>query len=139
MRFMMIVKANKDSEAGVLPDEKLLEAMGKYNEELQKAGVLLDLAGLQASSKGARVKFSGGKRTVIDGPFTEVKELIAGYWLIQTKSREEAIEWAKRVPAPFGEGADAEIEIRQLFEMEDFPSSEAVDRERELEKKLAKQ
>src|SRR5205823_7760093 len=98
MRFMMIVKANKDSEAGKMPSEELLSAMGKYNEELMKAGVLLDLAGLQPSSKGARVKFSGGKRTVIDGPFTEAKELIGGYWVIQVKSREEAIEWAKRVP-----------------------------------------
>src|SRR5712691_5563893 len=104
MRFMMIVKASKDSEAGIMPDEKLLAAMGKYNEELMKAGVLLDLSGLQPSSKGARIKFSGGKRTVIDGPFTETKELIAGYWLIQVKSKKEAIEWAKRVPAPHGEG-----------------------------------
>src|SRR5215467_6475759 len=94
MRFMMIVKANKDSEAGKMPDEKLLSAMGKYNEELMKAGVLVDLSGLQPSSKGARVKFSGGQRTVIDGPFAETKELVAGYWVIQVKSREEAIEWA---------------------------------------------
>ena len=100
MRFMMIVKASKDSEAGIMPDEKLLAAMGKYNEELMKAGVLLDLTGLQPSSKGARVKFSGGESTVIDGPFPGTKELIAGYWLIQVKSREEAIDWAKRVPAP---------------------------------------
>src|SRR5438105_9912520 len=98
MRFMMIVKANKDSEAGKMPSEELLSAMGKYNEELLKAGVLLELSGLQPSSKGARVRFSGGKRTVIDGPFTEAKELIAGFWLIQVKSKEEAIEWAKRVP-----------------------------------------
>src|ERR1700726_4401301 len=99
MRFMMIVKASKDSEAGVMPSEELLSAMGKYNEELMKAGVLLDLSGLQPSSKGARVKFSsGGKRTVTDGPFTETKELIAGYWIIQLKSREEAVEWAKRAP-----------------------------------------
>src|SRR2546421_561506 len=106
MRFMMIVKATKDTEAGVMPEEKLIAAMTKYNEELVKAGVLLDGTGLQPSSKGARVKFSGGKRTVIDGPFTEAKELIAGYWLIQVKSREEAIEWAKRAPAPFGEGEE---------------------------------
>jgi hypothetical protein len=138
MRFMMIVKANKDSEAGVLPDETLIAAMTKYNEELAKAGVLLDLSGLQPSSKGARVKFSGGKRTVVDGPFTESKELIAGYWLIQVKSREEAIEWAKRAPAPHGEGGEGEIEIRQLFELDDFGSSEAVDRARQLEQKLAK-
>src|ERR1700736_3738367 len=106
MRFMMIVKASKDSEAGKMPSEELLSAMGKYNEELMKAGVLLDLAGLQASSKGVRIKFSGGKRRVIDGPFTETKELIAGYWIIQVKSRAEAIEWAKRVPAPHGAGAE---------------------------------
>src|ERR1700745_3020298 len=106
MGFMMIVKANKDSEAGKMPSEELLSAMGKYNEELMKAGVLLDLAGLQPSSKGVRVKFSGGKRTVVDGPFTESKELIAGYWIIQVKSREEAIEWAKRVPAPHGPNQD---------------------------------
>jgi hypothetical protein len=138
MRFMMIVKANKDTEAGVMPDEKLIDAMTKYNEDLIRAGVLLDLSGLQPSSKGARIKFSGGKRTVIDGPFTEAKELIAGYWLIQVKSKEEAIEWAKRAPAPHGEGAEGEIEIRQLFELDDFGSSEAVERARELEQSLAK-
>jgi hypothetical protein len=138
MRFMMIVKASKDSEAGVMPSEELLSAMGKYNEELMKAGVLLDAAGLQASSKGARVKFSGGKRTVIDGPFAESKELIAGYWVIQVKSREEAIEWAKRAPAPHGPNQDTEIELRQYFEMEDFGSSEAVDRAKELGKELEK-
>src|SRR5438094_2449323 len=137
MRFMMIVKANKDSEAGIMPSQELLSAMGKYNEELMKAGVLLDGAGLQPSSKGARIRFSGGKRTVIDGPFTETKELIAGYWIIQVKSREEAIEWAMRVPAPHGENAEGEIEIRQFFELEDFGPSEAVDRERELMKQLA--
>src|ERR1700720_155347 len=118
MRFMVIVKANKDSEAGVLPDEKLLADMGKFNEELVKAGVMLAGEGLQASSKGARVRFSGDKRTVIDGPFTETKELIAGYWLFQTKSLEEAIEWVKRCPNPL-EG-DSEIEIRQVFEASDF-------------------
>jgi len=138
MRFMMIVKASKDSEAGKMPSEELLSAMGKYNEELMKAGVLLDLAGLQSSSKGVRIKFSGGKRHVIDGPFTETKELIAGYWIIQVKSREEAIEWAKRVPAPHGEGAEGEIELRQFFELEDFGPSEAVDRARELGKELEK-
>jgi hypothetical protein len=139
MRFMMIVKASKDSEAGIMPDEKLLAAMGKYNEELVKAGVLLDLSGLQPSSKGARVKFSGGKRTVIDGPFTEAKELIAGFWLIQVKSKEEAIEWAKRIPFEAdGRGGEGEIEIRQLFELEDFGPSEAVERARELGKELAK-
>jgi hypothetical protein len=136
MRFMMIVKANQDSEAGKMPSEELLSAMGKYNEELMKAGVLLELAGLQPSSKGARIRFSGGKRTVIDGPFTETKELIAGFWIIQVKSREEAIEWAKRVPAPHGEGKEGEIEIRQFFELDDFGPSEAVERARELRKEL---
>src|SRR5215475_12712743 len=102
MRFMMIVKGNKASEAGVMPGEELLAAMAKYNEELAKAGILLDLGGLQATSKGFRVKYSGGKRTIVDGPFAESKELIAGYWVIQVKSREEAVEWAKRIPAPHG-------------------------------------
>jgi len=118
MRFMILVKANKDSEAGVLPDEKLLTDMGKYNEELVKAGVMLAGEGLQPSSKGARVRFSGNKRTVIDGPFTETKELVAGFWLWQVKSLEEAIEWVKRCPNPTGE--ESEIEIRQVFEPEDF-------------------
>lgn len=137
MRFMLIVKANKDSEAGIMPSEELISAMGKYNEELMKAGVLLDLAGLQPSSKGARIKFSGGRRTVIDGPFAETKELIGGYWIIQVKSREEAIEWARRAPCPH-EDQEGEIEIRQFFEMEDFAPSEAVDRARELGKELEK-
>ena len=114
-RFMVIVKADKNSEAGVLPDQKLLTEMGKFNEELAKAGVMLAGEGLQASSKGARVRFSGGKRTVIDGPFAETKELVAGFWLWQVKSLEEAIEWLKR--APFD---DTEVEIRQVFEAEDF-------------------
>jgi hypothetical protein len=118
MRFMVIVKANKDSEAGVLPKQQLLAEMGKFNEELVKAGVLLAAEGLQASSKGKRVRFSGVKRTVIDGPFTETKELIAGFWLWQVRSMEEAIEWVKRCPCPH-EG-EAEIEIRQVFEAEDF-------------------
>jgi hypothetical protein len=118
MRFMILIKANKDTEAGVLPSEQLLTEMGKFNEELVKAGVMLAGEGLQPSSKGARVKFSGSKRTVIDGPFTEVKELIAGFWLIDVKSKEEAIEWVKRVPNPTGE--ESEIEIRQVFEAEDF-------------------
>ena len=138
MRFMMIVKASKDSEAGKMPSEELLSAMGKYNEELMKAGVLLDLSGLQPSSRGARIKFSGGKRTVVDGPFTESKELIAGYWIIEVKSREEAIEWAKRAPNPQREGQEGEIEIRQFFELEDFGPSEAVDRAREMGKELSK-
>jgi hypothetical protein len=119
MRFMILVKANKDSEAGVLPSQKLLAEMGKYNEDLAKAGVLLAGEGLQASSKGARVRFSGNKRTVIDGPFAETKELLAGFWLIQVKSKEEAIEWVKRAPNPFP-GKEAELEIRQVFEAEDF-------------------
>jgi hypothetical protein len=118
MRFMILVKADKTTEAGVLPDEKLLTEMGKFNEELVKAGVMLAGEGLHSSSKGARVKFSGEKRTVIDGPFTEAKELIAGYWLWQVKSKEEAIEWVKRCPNPTG--AESEIEIRQVFEEEDF-------------------
>jgi hypothetical protein len=138
MRFMMIVKANKDSEAGKMPGEELLMAMGKYNEELMKAGVLVDLSGLQSSSKGARIKFSGGKKTVIDGPFPETKELIAGYWIINVKSREEAIDWAKRIPAPHGENQEGEVEIRQFFEMEDFAPGEAVDRHIEVGKELAK-
>jgi hypothetical protein len=115
---MILVKADKTTEAGVLPSEQLLAEMGKYNEELVKAGVLLAGEGLQPSSKGARVKFSGAKRTVIDGPFAEVKELIAGFWLIEVKSKDEAIEWVKRAPNPTGE--DSEIEIRQVFEAEDF-------------------
>src|SRR5437762_6151906 len=119
MRFMILVKADKNSEAGVLPDEKLLADMGKYNEELVKAGVLLAAEGLQPSSKGARVRFSGAKRTVIDGPFAETKELIAGYWLFQVKSLEECIEWVKRCPNPMP-GTESEIEIRQVFEAQDF-------------------
>ena len=118
MRFMVIVKASEDSEAGVLPDEKMLEEMGQYNEELMRAGVMLAGEGLQASSKGARVRFEGPKRSVIDGPFAETKELIAGFWLWQVKSKAEAIDWLKR--APFKEG---EVELRQVFETEDFPVS----------------
>jgi hypothetical protein len=118
MRFMILVKADKNTEAGVLPSEQLLAEMGNYNAELVKAGVMLAGEGLQPSSKGARVKFSGTKRTVIDGPFTEVKELIAGFWLIDVKSKQEAIEWVKRAPNPTGE--ESEIEIRQVFEAEDF-------------------
>jgi hypothetical protein len=137
MRFMMIVKASKDSEAGKMPSEELLTAMGKYNEELMKAGALIEGTGLHPSSKGARIKFQGWKRTVLDGPFAETKELIAGYWIIQTKSLQEAIEWAKRAPDPHGEGQEGEIEIRQLFEMDDFAPSEAVERAKELGKELA--
>jgi hypothetical protein len=120
MRVMVIVKANKNSEAGIMPKEKLLAEMGKFNEELVKAGVLLAADGLQPSSKGKRVRFSGEKRTVIDGPFTETKELIAGFWLWQVRSMEEAVEWVKRCPNP-NEG-ESEIEIRQVFEAEDFGS-----------------
>jgi hypothetical protein len=139
MRFMMMVKANSDTEAGVMPSEKLIAAMTRYNEELSKAGVLLDLAGLQPSSKGARIKFSpGGTRAVVDGPFTETTGLVAGYWLIQVKSKEEAIEWAKRAPAPHGDGAEGEIELRQLFELDDFAPSQAVDDARKLENELPK-
>lgn len=116
MRFMIVVKADKNSEAGAMPDEKLLGAMGQYNEELVKAGIMLAGEGLHPTSKGARVRFSGDKRTVTDGPFSETKELIAGFWLWQVKSKEEAIEWLKR--APFGDGA--EVEIRQVFEADDF-------------------
>jgi len=119
MRFMVIVKADPISESGALPDPKLMEEMGKYNEELARAGVLLAGEGLQPSSKGARVRFSGSKRTVIDGPFTETKELIAGFWIFQVKSREEAIEWVKRAPNPFP-GKESEIEIRQVYETADF-------------------
>src|SRR2546429_276083 len=115
MKFMILLKADKNTEAGALPDEKLLGEMGKYNEELAKAGVLLAAEGLQSSSKGARVRFSGAKRTVIDGPFAETKELIAGYWLIQVKSKEEAVEWVKRCPHP-SRGKGWEVEIRQGFE-----------------------
>ena len=132
MRFMIIVKATKDSEAGVMPEEKLLADMASYHEELQKAGVLLDGSGLQPSKKGWRIKYSGGKRSVIDGPFTETKELIAGYTLIQVKSREEAMEWTRRFPNPAIGGKDGEIEVRQLFELEDFGPSETVERFRDM-------
>jgi hypothetical protein len=135
MRFMVIVKATKDSEAGVMPSEELLAAMARYNEELIKAGVLLDGAGLQPTSKGARVRFSGDRRTVTDGPFAESKELIAGYWIFQVKSKDEAIEWVKRAPNPHSE--DSEIEIRQLFETEDFGDSAAVRHHRDLEQRYA--
>jgi hypothetical protein len=120
MRFMILVKASTESEAGVLPSQELLTQMGKFNEELVKAGVMLAGEGLHPSSRGARVRFSGDKRTVIDGPFAETKELLAGYWLWQVKSKEEAIEWVKRCPNPTGSGAETEIEIRQVFEAEDF-------------------
>ncbi|MGI8960126.1 MAG: YciI family protein [Bryobacteraceae bacterium] len=136
MRFMVLVKADKNTEAGVMPSEQLLAEMGKYNEELVKAGILLAAEGLQPSSKGARVRFSGEKRTVTDGPFTETKELIAGFWLIQVKSKEEAIEWVKRCPNPL-EG-ESEIEIRQVFEAEDF-GPEFTPELREQEERLRAQ
>jgi hypothetical protein len=129
---MIIVKATQDSEAGVMPEEKLIAEMAKYHEELAKAGVLLDASGLQPSSKGWRIRYAGAKRTFVDGPFAETKELIAGYTLIQVKSREEAIEWTKRFPNPAVNGKEGEIEVRQLFELEDFGSSEAVERFREM-------
>ena len=136
MRVMVLVKANKDTEAGVLPDERLLTEMGNYNEELGKAGLILAMEGLHPSSKGARVRFSGAKRTVIDGPFTESKELIAGFWLWQVKSMAEAIEWVKRCPNPTG--VESEVEIRQVFEAEDF-GAEFTPELREQEERLRAQ
>jgi hypothetical protein len=136
MRFMIMIKADKNTEAGALPDEKLLAAMGNFNEELVKAGVMLAGEGLHPSSKGARVRFSGDKRTVIDGPFAEAKELIAGFWLWKCKSKQEAIDWVKRCPNPTG--AEAEIEIRQVFEAEDF-GAEFTPELREQEERLKTQ
>ena len=132
MRFMVIVKATPDSEAGLMPEEKLLAAMSDYHEQLAQAGVLLDGSGLQPSSKGWRIRYSGGQRQLIDGPFGETRELIAGYTVIQVRSREEALEWTRRFPAPMGELKDGEIEVRQLFELEDFAQGEAVARFREM-------
>jgi hypothetical protein len=129
---MIIVKATKDSEAGAMPEDKLIATMAAYHEELAKAGVLLDGSGLQPSAKGWRIKYSGDKRTVVDGPFAETKELIAGYTLIQVKSKDEAIAWTRRFPNPAGDGKEGEIEVRQLFELEDFGPSEAVERFREI-------
>jgi hypothetical protein len=133
MRFMIVVKATKESEAGVMPHEQMLTDMAKYHEELQKAGVLLDASGLQASAKGWRIKYSGQKRTVVDGPFAEAKELIAGYTMIQVKSKDEAMEWARRFPNPALDGTEGEIEVRQLFELDDFGPSEALERFRKLD------
>jgi hypothetical protein len=139
MRFMVIVKADKNSEAGILPSQQLLADMGKYNEELVKAGVMLAGEGLQPSSKGARVRFSGDKRTVIDGPFAETKELVAGFWIWKVNSKQEAIEWLKKCPNPMP-GTEPEIEIRQIFEAEDFaasdPTGELRKKEEELRKKV---
>ena len=132
MRFMIIVKATKDSEAGVRPSEQLFAAMAGYHEQLVKAGVLLDASGLQQSSKGWRIKYTGGKRILTDGPFAETEELIAGYTIIQVKSREEALEWTRRFPNPSIDGKDGEVEVRQLFELEDFGQSESIDRFREM-------
>src|SRR5688500_271974 len=140
MRFMILIKANKDTEAGVMPSEQLLADMGKFNEELVKAGIMLAGEGLQPSSKGARVKFSGDKRTVVDGPFTESKELIAGFWIWKCKSKQEAIDWVKRCPNPTGE--EAEIEIRQVFEAEDFGpefTPELREQEERLRAQISKQ
>ena len=137
MRFMIIVKATKDSEAGVMPSEELLAAMGKYNEELANAGVMVAGEGLHPSSKGARVRFSGDQRTVIDGPFAETKELVAGFWIFNVKSKEEAIEWVKKAPNPMP-GTESEIEIRQIFEAEDF-GEEFTPELREQEERLRAQ
>src|SRR4026209_190793 len=137
MRFMVIVKADQTSEAGVLPDEQILTEMGKYNEELVKAGVMLAGEGLQPSSKGARVRFSGDKRTVIDGPFAETKELVAGFWIWKVNSKQEAIEWLKRCPNPMP-GTEPEIEIRQIFEAEDFAASDPTGELRKKEEELRK-
>jgi hypothetical protein len=136
MRFMVMVKATRDSEAGKMPSEELLAAMAKFNEELVTAGVMLDGNGLQPSSKGVRVRFSGDKRMVIDGPFAETKELVAGYWILQCKSLAEAIEWIRRCPNPHTQ--DGEIEIRQMFELEDFGESPAVDHHRRLTEQITK-
>lgn len=136
MRFMIMVKATKDTEAGIFPTgeeyEKLVSAMADYHEALKKVGALLDGSGLQPSSKGWRIKYSADKRTVVDGPFAETKELVAGYTLIEVKSREEALEWTRRFPNPAGEGHEAEIEVRQLYELEDFEPAEAIDRLRQI-------
>jgi hypothetical protein len=142
MRFMVLVKASKDSEAGVLPSEEQLAAMAKYNEELVRAGVMLAGEGLQPSSKGARVRFADGKATVIDGPFAETKELVAGYWLIQVKSKDEAIEWIKRCQPFLDEsrqrGEASEVELRQVFELSDFPQGDAVDHHARLNDQIAR-
>ncbi|MDR3381598.1 YciI family protein [Cupriavidus basilensis] len=133
MRFMILVKATQDSEAGAMPDESRFAAMAAYHEQLAKAGVLLDAAGLKPTSAGWRIRYAGGQRTVIDGPFAQSKEIVAGYTLIQVRSREEAMEWARRFPSPHGDMADGEIEVRQLFELEDFAPSPALERFRDLD------
>jgi hypothetical protein len=128
MRFMILVKATKDSEAGKMPGEELMAAMASFHEELARAGVLLDANGLRASAKGFRIKFAGGKRIVMDGPFTETKEVVAGYTIIQVQSRQEALDWARRMPNPAIDGKEGEIEVRQMFELEDFGPSDAAER-----------
>lgn len=133
MRFMILVKATKASEAGVLPEEGEMADMATYHEELAKAGLLIDASGLRASSMGWRIRYTGEKRTVIDGPFVETKELLAGYTIIRVKSRQEALEWTRRFPNPAGKGVDCEIEVRQLFELEDFVQHEATERFKKLE------
>jgi hypothetical protein len=135
-RYMVIVKATKESEDGVMPKESEFAEMGRFNEELIKAGVMLDGAGLHPTSKGWRVQYTGGKKTVVDGPFAETKELIAGYWIWKTRTREEALEWAKRIPNPAASGADCHVEVRQLFELEDFEQTPAIDKHRELQARL---
>ena len=132
MRYMILVKSTKDSEAGVMPPENLLAQMAAYHEDLAKAGVLVDGNGLQATSKGWRVRYSASSRSVVDGPFAETKELVAGYTIIKVKSRAEAIEWSRRFPNPTLDGSDCEIEVRQMFELDDFGSSETLDRFREV-------
>lgn len=132
MRFMIIVKATAESEAGIMPPESLFAEMAAYHEQLARAGVLLDASGLQPTSRGWRIRYAGGKRSIVDGPFTESKELIAGYTLIQVRSREEALEWSRRFPAPHGVGAEAEIEVRQLYELEDLTPGDAIERFRKL-------
>ena len=132
MKFMILVKATRDSEAGVMPTEKLLADMAAYHEELVKAGILVDASGLQRSEKGWRIRYSGNKRTVVDGPFTETKDLVAGYTVINVSSREEALEWTKRFPNPSIDGGAAEIEVRQYFELEDFGDSPSIERFRKM-------
>jgi len=138
MRFMIIVKATRDSEAGVMPDEKLLDEMGAFHKELADAGVLLDANGLQPTSKAVRVKYSGKQRTIIDGPFTEAKELIAGYTIIDVKSRDDALEWLRRFPNPAIDQGEGEIELRQIFELDDFAPGPAIERFRAMESTLKK-
>lgn len=138
MKYMIIVKANADSEAGVMPGEDLLSAMQKYHEELANAGILVDASGLKPTSKGWRIRYAGGKRSVIDGPFAETRELIAGYTIIDVKSRAEAVEWTSRFPNPTIDGSDCEIEVREFFELEDFGESPAIDRFRELDSRMGK-